>query len=78
MAPRAVLAFLLPLPVRKGTERMTNRSVLGRSPLGLVVLFAAVSLRAAEEPAALEKRLETASGAERGDLLLRRPPTARS
>ncbi len=49
---------------------MTNRSVLGRSLFGLVVFLAAVSLHAAEEPAVLEKRLETASGAEKVDVLL--------
>jgi diguanylate cyclase (GGDEF)-like protein len=49
---------------------MTNRSVLGRSLIGLVVLLIAVSLHAAEEPAALEKRLGNASGAEKVDVLL--------
>ncbi len=49
---------------------MTNRSVLGRSLIGLVVLLAAVSLHAAEEPAVLEKRLESASGTEKVDILL--------
>lgn len=50
---------------------MTSRSVLGRSLIGLVVLLIAVSLHAADEPAVLEKRLETASEAEKVDILLK-------
>lgn len=49
---------------------MTIRCCSGRSLLAGLVLFASFSLHAAEDPAALEKRLEAASGPERVDVLL--------